>query len=219
LLSGVVFDFDGLIVDTEWPVYEGVATVFAAHGLDYGPERWVHAIGSSWDVDWPGELAVRLGRPIDPVEVRAAARAHRELLLADAAPLPGVTALLDELEAAGVAVAVASSSPRSWVGPRLEALGLAHRFAVVRTLDDVAAAKPAPDLFLAACAALGARPATAVALEDSAHGATAAKAAGMRCVAVPNRLTRHLDLSHADLVVPSLARVGLAELVALVGAG
>jgi beta-phosphoglucomutase-like phosphatase (HAD superfamily) len=106
-------------------------------------------------------------------------------------------------------LAVASSSSRAWVEPHLERFGLRGRFSVVRTRDDVARTKPAPDLFLAACEGLGVEPAEAVALEDSAHGVTAARAAGLRCVVVPNQLTRLTDLSHADLRIDSLADLRL----------
>jgi beta-phosphoglucomutase-like phosphatase (HAD superfamily) len=123
--------------------------------------------------------------------------------------------LVDAAAAAGLALAVASSSTRAWVEPHLEHFGLRDRFRVVRTRDDVARTKPAPDLFLAACEGLGVVPAEAVALEDSAHGATAAQAAGLRCVVVPNRLTRLSDLSHADLLVDSLADLRLDALHAL----
>jgi beta-phosphoglucomutase-like phosphatase (HAD superfamily) len=107
---------------------------------------------------------------------------------------------------------VASSSPFSWVGGHLERLGLLGRFAAVRTKDDVHRAKPWPDLFLAAVAAVGAEPANAVAFEDSHHGARAAVDAGLFCVVAPNPVTRAQDHSHAHLVVDSLADITLADL-------
>ena len=219
VLAGIVFDFDGLIVDTEWPEYRSIAECFEQHGLSFPPERWVHVIGSSWDVDWVAELEAALGCSLDRealhAERRERARAMRHPLTA----LPGVTALLEAAGAAGLGLAVASSSPRRWVEPMLEELGLAPFFAFTRCLDDVALAKPSPELYVSACAGLDVDPAAAVALEDSANGVTAANAAGMRSVAVPNRLTRWLDLSHADLVVDSLAELDLARLQALVLAG
>lgn len=219
MLAGIVFDFDGLIVDTEWPEYRSIAECFERHGLSFPPQRWVHVIGSSWDVDWVAELEAALGHPLDRdalhAERRERARAMRHPLTA----LPGVGALLESAQAAGLGLAVASSSPRRWVEPMLEELGLSHYFALTRCLDDVELAKPSPELYLSACAGLGVDPAATVALEDSANGVTAANAAGMRSVAVPNRLTRWLDLSHAHLVVDSLAEVDLARLTTLVGAG
>ena len=92
------------------------------------------------------------------------------------------------------------------------------RFQVVRTREMVASAKPAPDLFLAALAGLGLEPHEAIVIEDSAHGVTAAKAAGLFTIAVPNPVTARLDLSAADRVVPSLAGFSLSEALAAAGA-
>jgi HAD superfamily hydrolase (TIGR01509 family) len=219
VLEAIVFDFDGLIVDTEWPEYQSIAEVFVRHGAEYPPQRWLHVIGTSWDVDWLAELEADLGRPVDREALTAERTAAKRAMRAGMSPLPGVEELIAQARAAGVPLAVASSSSRSWVEGQLEALGLLDRFVLTRCLDDVAHAKPAPELYLAACAGLGVDPARAVALEDSANGTTAAKAAGMACVAVPNRLTRLLDLSHADAVVDSLAGVGLDDLRALLAVG
>jgi HAD superfamily hydrolase (TIGR01509 family) len=215
-LRAVVFDFDGLIADTEWPEYRAIAEQFEEHGLDYPPEGWVHVIGSSWDVDWVSELQLKLGRPLDREFLLERRRTRSCELRVDLAVLPGVEELVRAALDDGLPLAVASSSPRSWVEPHLERLGLAGHFRVIRTRDDVALAKPAPDLFRAACEGLGVDPAHTVALEDSANGTTAAKAAGLRCVAVPNRLTRFLDLSHADLIVESLLHLDLTILRDLV---
>ena len=216
MLQGVVFDFDGLIADTEWPEYRAVAEQFELRGLSFPPEAWAHVIGSSWKVDWISDLEQRLGQTVDRQAVLTRHAQRKAELRVGLRPLPGVLQLLDAVAEAGLRVAVASSSPRSWVEPRLEELALRSYFPIIRTLDDVSAAKPAPELFLAACHALGIEPARAVALEDSANGATAAKAAGMRCIAVPNRLTKFLDLSHADVVLDSLEEVTIEFLTSLV---
>jgi HAD superfamily hydrolase (TIGR01509 family) len=214
-LRALVFDFDGLIADTEWPEYRSVAEQFELHGLAFPAEDWVHVIGSSWDVDWLGDLERRLGRAVDREAVTVQRRARLQRLLADLVVLPGVVHLLERARAVGLGLAVASSSPRSWVEPHLERFDLRSWFDVVRTRDDVARAKPAPDLFLAACAALGVDPAEAVALEDSANGAQAARAAGVRCVVVPNRLTALSDLTGADLRVETLVGLALDDLATL----
>ena len=216
MLQGVVFDFDGLIADTEWPEYRAVAEQFEQRGLSFPPENWVHVIGSSWKVDWIGDLETRLGAAVDRGAVMAQHAHRKRELMVGLRPLPGVLRLLDAVASAGIPLAVASSSPRNWVEPWLADLALHSHFAAICTLDDVTAAKPAPELFLAACGSIGVDPAYAVALEDSANGATAAKAAGMRCIAVPNRLTRFLDLSHADLIVDSLESVTIELLNSLV---
>ncbi|MGE0729794.1 MAG: HAD family hydrolase [Acidimicrobiia bacterium] len=219
MLTGIVFDFDGLIVDTEWPEYRSIAEHFEHHGLTFPPERWVHVIGSSWDVDWIGQLEHALGRELDRVALTDQRRERARALRHPLTPLDGVVALIESAVAAGMPLAVASSSPRSWVEPLLDELGLLGHFALTRCRDDVDEAKPSPELYLAACAGLGIDPAAAVAIEDSANGVTAANAAGMVSVAVPNRLTRYLDLSHARLVVDSASELDLARLRALVAAG
>jgi len=114
----------------------------------------------------------------------------------------------------GLLLAVASSSSRAWVLGHLERLGLGAQWDAVRTRDDVARTKPAPDLYLAAVEALCVDPTEAVAFEDSVNGIAAAKAAGLLCVAVPNALTAGMDLSQADVKLDSLAETPLAELLA-----
>lgn len=213
----LVFDFDGLILDTEWCEYHSVAAVFDEHGLELVLEEWQTIVGTADHPHWSEMLEVALGRPLlDRDEVVERRRDHHHLLIREEVVLPGVEALLEQAEAAGVALAVASSSPRDWVEGHLDRLGLLSRFAAVRTRDDVHRAKPDPALYLAATEAVGADPGRSVALEDSRHGVTSAKAAGLACVAVPNRITAGLDLSHADAVVASLAEVDLGALARLV---
>jgi putative hydrolase of the HAD superfamily len=143
-------------------------------------------------------------------------RLRHHALIAEQEVRPGVLALIDDAFAAGIPVGVASSSDTTWVEGHLDRLGLLERFTVVRCRDHVARAKPHPDLFAAALAAVDASPAQSVAFEDSYHGCSAAKAAGMHCVVVPNDVTRSQEFDHADLVVESLADVSLDRLSRLV---
>ncbi len=219
-LSALLFDFDGLILDTEHPVYEAWCEDYLAHGHELSLETYAACVGSDFNrFDPKSHLESLVGRAIDWPERdlwrerNALARVHR------LAPLPGVVALLDAAEAAGLPCAVASSSPRSWVEGHLGRLGLLERFALTRCLDDVREPKPAPDLFLAAAAGLGVAPGEAVVLEDSRNGLLAASAAGIACVVVPNRVTAHLDFTGAAAVVESLERIDLASLRRWVGGG
>nr|MBA2626021.1 HAD-IA family hydrolase [Acidimicrobiia bacterium] len=125
--------------------------------------------------------------------------------------LPGVERWLDDAERLGLALGVASSSEADWVIGHLERLGLLDRFAHLSCFDGRLRSKPAPDLYLAACEALGVAPTDALAVEDSPNGVAAARAGGLRTVAVPRNLTRDLDVSAADLVVDSLADVTVEE--------
>jgi HAD superfamily hydrolase (TIGR01509 family) len=220
-LAALVFDFDGLILDTETCTYETTAGIFAEHGETLDLAWWHSIIGTADHPHWSEVLADRLGRPVDRAALVARREARRLELLHALPPCDGVVELLDAAAAEGITTAVASSSGLDWVGGHLERLGLRSRFAAVVTRDDLSGAaartKPAPDLFLRAAERLGVEPAHCVAFEDSPNGVAAARAAGMAVVAVPGPMTAGLDMSAADLVVPSLAGVDLAALPKLVG--
>lgn len=217
-VKAFVFDFDGLILDTEEPVYRSWLEVYQEHGEDLPFERWIQIVGSNTAAFDPrGHLEHRLGRALTR-EVLDRRVERRTRLVLEQAVLPGVVELADAALASGLRLAVASSSTREWVAGHLERLGIRDRFACVRCRDDVAAVKPSPDLYLAAVECLGVAPAEAIAIEDSPNGVTAAKAAGMRCVAVPNVITGGLDLTHADVVLKTLEGAtpeGLAQTLGL----
>ncbi|HEV8297332.1 MAG TPA: HAD family hydrolase [Acidimicrobiales bacterium] len=208
-MDAYVFDFDGLIIDTEWTEYHSICEEFARVGLDFDLVAWQACVGTAWTVAWLDELDQRAPGLVDRDVVTARRRARKLALNDELAILPGVMNRIAEAGAHGLGLAIASSSPRTWVDPHLDRLGLREHFGVVVTRDDVASAKPAPDLYLAAVAALGVEPRRAVAFEDSHNGCLAAKAAGLYCVAVPNPITATQDFSHADLVAGSLDEIDL----------
>lgn len=221
LLQGLLFDFDGLIIDTETSEYEATAAVFADHGLELSRDLWISFIGRVDHPHWADLLAEGLGRELDDREAVIADRRARSAVAIAREPIrPGIVALLDEAEAAGVPVAVASSSPRYWVEGHLDRIGLRPRFDAIATRDDVAEgrAKPWPDLYLLAAERLGADPARCVAIEDSPAGVEAGVAAGCTTVAVPAGMTVALDFGPAHLIVPDLAAVALTDLERLVAA-
>jgi len=207
LPAAVVFDFDGLILDTEWCDFTTIAAVFAEHGEELSLALWTTFIGMIDHPHWADILEGQLGHPIDR-ERWLAERRDANLRCTDAMTLqPGVLELFDALTAAGVPMAVASSSPANWVGTHLRSRGLFDRFVTVCSGDDVARTKPDPELYLLACARLGVEPRTAVSIEDSIHGVRAARDAGMVAVAVPSSMTVDMDFSHADLRVRSCAEL------------
>jgi HAD superfamily hydrolase (TIGR01509 family) len=213
VIRAIVFDFDGLILDTEEPIYRSWLEVYEAHGEELPFERWIETVGSTNTAFHPQHhLEAKLGRPL-PKDVldRRVARRTEMILAADV--LPGVRARIDEASEMGLKLGVASSSTQEWVRGHLERLGILAKFDCLRCRDDVENAKPEPDLYLAVAACLGVEPSEAVAVEDSPNGVTAARRAGMRCVAIPNSITGKLDLTHADLVLGSLADVTLPELL------
>lgn len=221
-LAAVVFDFDGTLADTEWPIYERARAALAGLGADLTPELWgTHAVGvSSGESYWPS-LGPLLGLDIDEATFDAAYEAvddpprSRDVALVTA----GAAELVQALHDRGIPVAVASGSSRGWVEHHLGRFGLLDRFEVVvgRDHPSVRAGKPAPDLYLAAVAELGVDPAAVVAIEDTRRGTEAAIAAGLGAVvAVPNRLTVHHDLAVASLVADALTALDPDRLVALV---
>ena len=213
MVRAVVFDFDGLILDTEEPVYRSWLEVYQAHGEELPFERWVQIVGSTTVEFHPQHhLEERLGRPL-PKEVLDRRIGRRtEMVLANHL-LPGVVQHIEAAKAAGLKVGVASSSTKEWVRGHLARLDILDRFDCLRCRDDVANAKPEPDLYTAVLDCLGVPAAEAFAIEDSPNGVLAAKRAGMRCVAIPNSITARLDLGQADVLLGSLAEVTLAELL------
>lgn len=218
-LHAVVFDFDGLIMDTEWSIYEAAAASFAAHGHDLPVEAWATIIGTNSDDDdsWWDTVCAAAGVADFEQAIFDATYATHDRSVRDHLPaLPGVVELIAELVDADVPMGVASSSSRAWLERHTTRLGMVGHFGTLVGSDVVGGVgKPAPDVYLRACADLGADPTRSVALEDSAHGTTAAKAAGMAVIAVPGAITRFNDFGHADLIVDSLAEVTLEHLEAL----
>ena len=213
MIRAIVFDFDGLILDTEEPVYRSWLEVYEAHGETLPFERWVQIVGSTTAEFHPQRhLEERLGRPLSQEVVDGRIGRRTEMILAQQV-LPGILQYIDDATALGLKLGVASSSTRDWVSGHLERLGILGRFDCVRCRDDVNSAKPAPDLYVAVLDCLGVSPSEAFAIEDSPNGVIAAKQAGMLCVAIPNSITAGLDLSKADLVLRSLSDLSLHDLL------
>ena len=215
-IRALVFDFDGLILETESVSVAAWESVYRDHGHELDRERWFANLGTVDTVDLHAELETRVGRGLDRDALRAERDRIRDEAFAVLAVMPGIVDFLIDARRLGLATAVASSSPRSWVEGHLSRLGLIDEFACLQCFDGDIPAKPAPDLYLAAVAHLGVAPSEAIAFEDSPNGIAAAKAAGLYCIAVPNSVTRALDLSQADMVVASLAEWTLPDLLAAV---
>ncbi|MCR8575714.1 HAD family hydrolase [Streptomyces sp. Isolate_219] len=190
--EAVVFDCDGLLVDTEpcWTVAE--TALFAAHGHTFGPEQKALVIGRT--VEAAAEaMADCFGRPGAGPELAAELLERvRKELAHGAAALPGAAELVRACRAA-VPIAVASNSPRELLDTALESAGLAPYITHAFAADEVRSPKPAPDLYLTACEALGAAPKRSVAFEDSATGISAARAAGLHVAVVPSLPGTDLD--------------------------
>jgi putative hydrolase of the HAD superfamily len=211
-VRALIFDFDGTIVDTETTLFQAYAEVFDDHGHVLDRDRWLSVIGTDNDWDPLRDLEVLVGEPL-PDAVHDQRRARRDQLIEEAGIRPGVLAWLDEADELDIPLGIASSSPIEWVERHLDRLGLLERFACFACCNDVIPAKPDPTSYRLACEALHARPDRSIAVEDSPHGIAAATGAGLFTVAVPHGLTSSLDLSRADLVLPSLADVTLREVL------
>lgn len=212
-LHAAILDFDGLIMQTEYAGFASLQALFAAHGTEYHLSDYHHIVGTTNEANDPfALLEQRTGRTFDRARLAAERSAHEDHLNRDLAPLPGVLAVLDQADALGWALGIASSSTHDWVDRHLRRADLFDRFSTVVCRGDAPAPKPAPDLYLEATSRLGIAPDRCIAFEDSYNGSIAAKRAGLRCVAVPHDLTRSQDFSHCDLIVDSLAEIDLGQL-------
>jgi HAD superfamily hydrolase (TIGR01509 family) len=213
--DALILDFDGLILDTETPIFEEWRAAYRARGHELGMDVWQHALGTHGNFDPCARLAELTGGTFDQDALREEVRA-RNLARCEAQPLlPGVRERVEEARALGLRTGVASSSSSMWVEGWLQRHGIRPLFDTVCARDHVARVKPAPDLYLLAADRLGVAPGRCVVFEDSPNGIRAARAAGMRCVAIPNPVTCDLPLEHADLVLKSLADCRLDEILVL----
>ena len=215
-IRAFLFDFDGLILDTETASREGWAWLYREHGFELPQEKWatvIGTIGAPWEP--MRHLEELVGSPLDADTLNERRRAHELSLLETEELRPGILEYLDEAQRRGLKSAIVSSSSNRWIDMHLSRLEHAHRWdAIVAANHDAARAKPRPDLYLEACDLTGVPPAEAIAFEDSPNGVRAAQAAGIFCVAIPNDVTRDLGLEEADLVLDSLADLPPAELLA-----
>jgi HAD superfamily hydrolase (TIGR01509 family) len=217
-LSAVIFDFDGVILDSETPEFESHRLIFERCGASLTAEEWCDQIGT-WveghHERWHTRLCERSPNPPDWTSFEAERRRLFVSLIAGE-PMCGIHGLLDALDRAGVPLAIASTAPRAWVHGAAERLGIHRRFRAIVTADDVERRKPAPDVYLEAVRRLRADPARTIAIEDSAPGVASAKAAGLKTVAIPHWLTERHDLSLADFRVRDAGELTLAQLETLV---
>jgi len=208
--QAVVFDMDGVLVDSEPFGFEALRRVMARHGLPYTEQENAEFLGRT-TLESCRTLKARHGLP-ESAETLADwyIEGMLELIGRGPIPMPGVPEVLQRIRASGYRMALASSAEPRVIEANLTALSLRSLFEAVVSGTQVPRSKPAPDVFLAAAGRLGVAPADCLVIEDSRNGLLAAKAAGMRCAVVPCSHTRHQDFREAD------HRLGaLPELLAL----
>ncbi len=215
-MHAIIFDFDGLIIDTESAIYTAWQELYRRHGHDLPQAVYVQCVGSTFGhYDPMAALESHIGRAVDWAAELPVKDARIRELQSDLDTLPGIRELLTEANRAGLPCAIASSSQRSHIDSWLQRTGIGRHFQAILTRDDVPRAKPFPDLFLAAAKALDIVPASAIVLEDSHNGLRAALAAGTPCVIVPSPVTMGSDFTGATGQLSTLAGVDLAALASL----
>ena len=211
MIRALVFDFDGLILDTETPWVDAYADVHASYGVAFNRDLFIRSVGH---VDCPFDPWNGFGENSDRSELDNEMRFYKQIRVLAQPVLPGVVSMMDTARTKGLSVALASNSPHVHCNRHLQRIGLLDRFHFVGCREDVALPKPEPDLYRLAVDRLGLKPQEAIAFEDSHAGSLAAKRAGLWCVAVPNPSSAHHDFDHVDLRVNSMADLTLDALIA-----
>jgi len=222
-IKALIFDFDGLILDTETPEYLAWKDIYQEYGFELPHGEWEKIVGgyglSTFDAaEHLSHLlssSQRAQGELDSASLRDRHRSESGALIHAQEILPGVLDIIHEAKRLGLKLAIASSSPHAWVDTHASRIGILQHFEVVICADDVGAGrtKPNPDLFLLALDQLQVQKNEAVVFEDSPNGVTAARRAGIFVVAVPNSVTSMLNLEDADLQIKSLADLSLHGLL------
>ena len=214
MIKALVFDFDGLILDTETAIYKATKEIYKEYGAELPISLWASLAGTQdEDFDLADHLAKASNKTIDREALLAAQRQRLTEYIEKEQILPGVVPILETGKAMGLKIALATSSGDQWAKRHLKRLGILDYFEVIVEANDVEKVKPDPALYLKAVEALGVKPEEAIAFEDSYHGLVAAKRAGLYCVIIPNEVTQSLDFSQADRQFASLAETSVEELI------
>lgn len=216
-IKALIFDFDGLILDTETPDYETWCSIYQEHGFELPRDEWGKIIGGTGlaQFDAAEHLSLLLEGRLDSASLRSRHRAESHAITIAQSVMPGVMEYIHEAKRLGLKLAIASSSQHSWVDTHAQRLGIFDYFDKVICADDVGIGKtkPNPDLFLLALDQLHIRANEAIVFEDSPNGVRAARTAGIFVVAVPNSVTSQLSIENANLVLASLADLPLKDLL------
>lgn len=212
-IRAVIFDMDGVLTNSEPLINAAAITMFKEKGLDVQPDDFLPFVGTG-EERYVGGVAEKYNFPLDAAAAKQRTyEIYFDLVPAQLEAFPGVHELISACRQAGLQVAVASSADRIKVVANLQKIELPpESWDSVVTGENVTHKKPAPDIFLLAARTLGVAPAECVVVEDAVNGVQAAKAAGMRCVAVAQTLSADL-LHQADVVREKISDVQLTDLL------
>jgi HAD superfamily hydrolase (TIGR01509 family) len=215
MIKALIFDFDGLILDTETPEYQAWQNLYAEFNQTLRLEAWGQIVGGTAASDFHPltHLEALTGRSLAALGLQQRVEAESMRMILAAKPRPGVLETLEAAQRLGLRLAVASSSPHSWVDTHLKRLGLFEHFATIQAREDVARTKPEPELFLVAQTRLGVSPHECLVFEDSPNGVLAANRAAMRVVAIPNPVTQSLPFPPASLTLKQMSELPLEEIL------
>lgn len=193
-LQGILFDFDGLILDSETPIFEAWRRKFREHGKELALEEWAQILGRSNDELGPIEgFLEEISDPVRIKQIQEEVSQEELSLVMKQPPLPGAVELIERAYQEGLKLGIVSSSDQAWVHGHLERLELMDFFNHTSCADEVEKAKPDPALYRLGLEKLGVESDRVVVLEDSPNGVLAAKRAGLFCIAVPNQLTGQMS--------------------------
>lgn len=215
IVKALIFDFDGLILDTEMPRYTAWKELYLKYHSDLSIFEYALTVGSDDSkFDFYQNLEDRYQGKIN-WEIETPERRTRMLsLLEKEKPLPGVKKCIQRGKDLGLQITLASSSPRKWVESHLSRHGLIDYFDFITTIEETGKAKPDPALFNLTLAKLAILPTEAIVFEDSPNGCIAAKSAGIFCVAVPNNITKNLEFNNPELMIDSMESILLDQIIA-----
>ncbi|UPM52724.1 HAD family hydrolase [Gottfriedia acidiceleris] len=212
MIKAVIFDFDGLIVDTESVWFEAYKEVLHRYEVELTLQKFSEVVGTSDEILFDF-INSNLKEPIEKELIEQMAKELVDVKLLEPALRESVEDYLISAKNAGLQIALASSSSRQWVESFLKKLNIYEYFSVIKTKGDVKKVKPDPELYLKAIEEIGVQASEAIAFEDSLNGLIAATKAGLHCVIVPNRVTSHLEFENHSLRLSSMAEKSLEDVI------
>lgn len=209
VVKAVIFDMDGVIIDSEPVQMKAINQVMAQWGIQLEEKDFIPMIGRRLADDYD-YLKHNFGVPVGIQEFMGQKnKAYQGLMINEAVEMPGLTPLLKRLKSAGILIGIASGSCRADIQMIVKTLKIESYFQTLTSGDDVVHGKPHPEIYQLAASRLKVPVEECIAIEDTSYGVQSSKEAGMKCVAFPHPYTRHQDFSRADISVASLNEISL----------